>query len=151
MLANVLAVAMLVLLVGDTAHAQQVKAESSRAEQDYLLYCMGCHQRDGTGSGAEVPPLVGVDRFTRLPEGREYLVRVPGVANAGLSDQRLAALLNWTLRSFGSGGFVAYTADEVGPLRDSPFINAVKSREAVVAALSELDEPAATPTDAAGP
>ena len=39
-----------------------------------------------------------VGHFTRLPAGREYLIRVPGAAS--VSDADLAAVLNWVLASF---------------------------------------------------
>ena len=41
-----------------------------------------------------------VGYFTRLPEGRDYLMRAPGVVFAPIDDQRLAAVLNWTLATF---------------------------------------------------
>ena len=109
-------------------------------EQDYMLYCMGCHQRDGSGWSESVPPLRGVDRFLQVPEGREYLVRVPGVAHAGLSDERLAALLNWVLAEFGTSQFRPYTAEEVGPLRVNAFIDAVAARKAVLRRLTESNK-----------
>lgn len=101
-------------------------------EQDYMLYCMGCHQRDGAGWPGRVPSLRGADRFLRVPGGRAYLVRVPGVAQAGLPDARLAALLNWVLTRFGSSAFTPYTAAEVAPLRADPFLNAAAARRALL-------------------
>ena len=106
-------------------------------EQDYMLYCMGCHQRDGSGWSERVPPLRGVDRFLRVPEGREFLVRVPGVAHSGLSNERLAALMNWVLAEFGTSRFRPYTAEEVGPLRANAFINAAATRKVVLRRLAE--------------
>ena len=109
-------------------------------EQDYMLYCMGCHQRDGSGSYERVPPLRGADRFLDVPEGRAYLVRVPGVAHSALSDARLAALLNWVLSEFGTTEFRPYTAEEVGPLREDPYINASAARKAVLRRLAESNK-----------
>jgi hypothetical protein len=100
-------------------------------EQDFMLYCMGCHQRDGSGLSGRVPSLRSADRFLRPPGGRAYLVRVPGVANAALSNARLAALLNWVLAEFGDSEFRHYTAQEVGPLRAKPFINPAAARKTV--------------------
>ena len=69
-----------------------------------------------------------VGYFTHHPEGRDFLVRVPGVALAFLDDARLAALLNWMLETYSPDEVVAafspYTAAEVGRLRKEP-INAV--------------------------
>ena len=64
-----------------------------------MLYCQGCHLSDGAGSlKAEVPKMKDyVGNFLKVPEGREYLVRVPGSANAPIGDEKLANLLNWIL------------------------------------------------------
>src|SRR5262249_48882191 len=58
---------------------------------EYALNCQGCHRADGIGTPGSVPPLAGsVARFLTVPGGREYLVRVPGVAQAPLDDAALA-------------------------------------------------------------
>jgi len=36
----------------------------------------------------------------RTPAGRNYVLRVPGAANSVLSDEQLAAVLNWLVQSF---------------------------------------------------
>ncbi len=95
---------------------------------DYALHCMGCHRADGSGTGDEIPPLAGtVGSFLRAPGGREYLVRVPGVAQAPLDDAALARLLNWMLREFSPNevpaDFVPYAPEEVGRLRADPLVD----------------------------
>ena len=95
------------------------------AWQHWVLDCQGCHRADATGSAATAPGLAGqVAKFTRVPGGREYLGRVPGVATAPLSDADLAELLNWLLWRFDeahlSDRFRPYTAAEVGALRRQP-------------------------------
>ena len=72
------------------------RASAGPTELDYALQCQGCHLADGRGSG-DIPSLHGVGRLAGLPGGREYLARVPGVANASIDDTRLAALLTWVL------------------------------------------------------
>jgi mono/diheme cytochrome c family protein len=68
---------------------------------DYLLHCAGCHLADGRGSPPSVPSLVGpLGRIVSSPEGRDYLARVPGAAQAPINDDALAAVLNWMLREF---------------------------------------------------
>lgn len=67
----------------------------------YLLHCQGCHRADGSGLPGAVPSLVGVARFATRPEGRAYLIGVPGSAQAPLSDAELAQVLNWLLAKFG--------------------------------------------------
>jgi cytochrome c553 len=97
--------------------------DGSLPAHDYLLSCGGCHKLDGTGS-ANVPSLRGIDRLLAYDGGRDYVLRVPGVAQAPLSDARLAALLDWVFAQFGSGApHAAFTAAEVGTARVAPFID----------------------------
>jgi mono/diheme cytochrome c family protein len=106
---------------------------ASGPELDYAVTCQGCHRADGTGTPGTVPALAGsVGRFLRVPGGRDFLARVPGVAQAPLDDAALAAVLNWVLRRFGGDDvpkdFVAYTADELGPLRRRPLTDVDRAR-----------------------
>ncbi len=107
---------------------------------NYTLNCQGCHLADGTASAGKVPALAGsVARFLRAPEGRAFLVRVPGVANAQLADADLAALLDWTLRRFDAANlpadFVPYTADEVRQLRAEPLVDVAPARRRLLDAI----------------
>src|SRR5450432_3221250 len=64
--------------------------------QDYMLYCMGCHGADAQGVPGKVPALAhSLSLFMRTPQGRDYVLRVPGAANSALADAQLAAVLNW--------------------------------------------------------
>lgn len=97
----------------------------ANARADYAFRCKGCHGFAGEGTPGHVPRLAGfVGLYTHLPEGRDYLMRVPGVARARLDDARLAAVLNWMLATYGQGqvapGFAPFTADEVGVARRHP-------------------------------
>ena len=70
-------------------------------QQDYILYCMGCHGAQAEGVPGKVPPLAhALGRYMRTPEGRNYILRVPGAANSVLSDAQLAAVLNWLAQTF---------------------------------------------------
>jgi len=87
-----------------------------------MLNCQGCHRADGRGTGDAVPALSGVAaRFLSVPGGREYLIRVPGVAGSPLEDAPLSALVNWMLRRFDPRhlpvDFKPYTAAEVASYR----------------------------------
>jgi hypothetical protein len=100
---------------------------------DYALNCQGCHLDDGSGTPGSVPPLAGsVGRFTRVPGGREFIVRVPGVATSALDDAALAVVLNWMLERFGKpdvpADFRPYAAAEVGALRQTPLTNVDRVR-----------------------
>ena len=68
---------------------------------DYLLHCAGCHLADGRGNPPSVPSLAGpLGVIVSSREGRDYLARVPGAAQAPISDDALAAVLNWVLLQF---------------------------------------------------
>ncbi|RLA27883.1 MAG: cytochrome C [Gammaproteobacteria bacterium] len=91
----------------------------------WMLNCQGCHRADGGATGDAVPALSGtVAKFLSVPGGREYLIRVPGVAMAPMDDESIAELTNWMLREFDKENipqdFNRYSADEVGALRKSP-------------------------------
>jgi mono/diheme cytochrome c family protein len=101
------------------------------AVHDYLLSCAGCHKLDGSGS-ARVPSLRAIDRLLAYDGGRDYVLRVPGVAQAPLSDARLAAMLNWLFGHFGSGAPTPrFTAAEVERARQEPWRDPRAARAAL--------------------
>lgn len=112
----------------------EVRAATAPVQAAYMLGCQGCHLEDGRGFPQRgVPALNGfVGNFLKVPGGREYLVRVPGAAQSELSDERLADVLNWMLRTFSPAqlpaGFMPYTAPEVGRLRKSPLVEVAPVR-----------------------
>lgn len=96
-----------------------------QAHIDYMLKCQGCHRPDGTGDAVSNPSMKGfVAKFLGVPGGREFLVRVPGVATTDLPDDRLTDLVNWTLYRFDAADvpadFKPYTVGEVARLRKNP-------------------------------
>lgn len=112
------AFAALLLLAGMSAPALAAQPDSERGRIDYVLHCSGCHALDGTGVEAKGIPQVK-DRlgyFLRFPEGRAFLLQVPGLLAAGLSDDRAAGVTNWMIEYFAGpsmpGNFVPYTAEE---------------------------------------
>ena len=127
--AAVLAAATLVC----TAHASP--------QQDYILYCMGCHGDQAQGVAGKVPPLAGsVALFMRSADGRNYVLRVPGAANSALGDAQLAAVLNWLAERFppaaGAPQSAPFTAAEVSELRRTPLADVKERRREVVRALA---------------
>jgi hypothetical protein len=115
--------------------------EGTSPPLDWVVNCQGCHRADGAGTPGSVPALAGsVGRFLHVPGGREFLVRVPGVAQAPLDDTALAVVLNWMLERFGRPDlppdFVRYTAAEVGPLRRAPLTDVERVRRGLVEALA---------------
>ncbi len=116
------------------------------AQFDYRMECQGCHAADGGGSVSAVPSLKGkVAKFLRVPGGREFLVQVPGAAQAPLSDAALAGVLNWMLREFGPTAdtqrYPPYTAEEVARLRRMPLIDVSARRAALIRQIGPQEEP----------
>jgi mono/diheme cytochrome c family protein len=130
------------VLAGALAAAAGAPAEPPAPAQeprvDYMLQCQGCHLADGSGSRGAVPDLRGVARLAVLPGGREYLARVPGAANALLSDARLAALLTWMLAEFGppeaAAAAAPFRAGEVAAWRARPYADPGAARAALFVA-----------------
>src|SRR6516162_967359 len=108
--------------------------------QDYTLYCMGCHGAQAQGVPGKIPPLAGsVSLFMRIPEGRDYVLRVPGAANSALPDAQLAAVLNWLAASYGAKGEpppVPFTVAEVTSVRRTPLADVQTRRREVISSLA---------------
>lgn len=110
------------------------------AAQDYSRNCQGCHLASGRGIPGLVPDFVDfVGYFAHLPEGRAFLIRVPGVAQAPLDDERLARVLNWMLAAYSRAqlpaDFQPFTADEVRRLRSDVLTAVSVERERLVGKL----------------
>jgi mono/diheme cytochrome c family protein len=121
--------------------AMVAAAEGSAAspQEDYVLNCSACHGLDGRGTPGVTPSLHGVGRFLSVPGGREYLVRVPGVAQTPLSDARVARLLGWALREYSRAEVdPPYTAEEIGELRRRPLRDPAAARNELVMQLDAL-------------
>jgi mono/diheme cytochrome c family protein len=115
------------LLAFPSAHADP--------EVDYLLHCSGCHMPDGTGLQDVVPTLHDIiGRMVAKPEGRSYIVRVPGASQAPISDEKLAAVINWMLTEFSSDtlpkNFKPLTVNEVSRARSQLLADPIKYRAA---------------------
>ena len=125
-----------VIAIAATATAS---AEPTPPRVDFMLHCQGCHLPDGGGIPDLVPPLKDhVARFVHSEAGRAFLVQVPGVAQSFLSDERLAAVMNWMLTEFDAAGipadFSPYTAAEVGRWRQQPERHVTETRTRILRA-----------------
>jgi len=112
-------------------------------ELDYVLNCQGCHRADGSGTPGAIPELAGhMARFLWASGGREYLARVPGVAQSTLDDASLAQLLNWMLLRFDAGAmpgsFEPFSAAEVAALRREPLVRVSETRRALLQAIAGM-------------
>ena len=98
--------------------------------ESYLLHCSGCHGREARGVAEVSPTLHGIGYLLDVAGGRAYLVRVPGVAQAPVSDAALANLLNWVLATYSERPpDPPYDAEEVGALRADPLRDPLAARE----------------------
>lgn len=103
-------------------------AAAAAERDDFVLHCAGCHKPDGSGSSV-VPALDQVGSVYAVAGGRQYLARVPGVAQAPVDDTRLAALLNWLLREFGdTTPHPPYEGAEIKRLRAQPLRDPIAAR-----------------------
>lgn len=115
-----------------------VASAQASPQQDYILYCMGCHGPQAEGVPGKVPPLAhALGRYMRTAAGRNYILRVPGAANSVLSDAQLAAVLNWLAQTFDGDELdqshaALFTTAEVTSLRHSPLPSVLATRSVVV-------------------
>jgi hypothetical protein len=123
--------------------AMAASAIAGSPVQLYTLNCWGCHLPHAEGIPPSVPRLAhSMGNFLHIPEGRAYLVQVPGVANSPLSDQQIADVLNWLLVTFNKAelpsDFKPYTAAEVKQLRPHPMVNVKTTRHELARHLSAM-------------
>jgi len=110
---------------------------------NYQLQCAGCHRDNGEGSAAnDTPRMQGfVGNFLRVPGGREFLVRVPGISQSALNDQQIADLLNWLLARDGMAGnsspehWPPYSGEEVHRVRQNSMLNLPHVRAGLIEAM----------------
>ena len=123
-------------------HACAQPLDEQRAQFNYQVFCRGCHLPDASGVAGRVPRIKDyIGNFLKVEGGREFLVRVPGAANAALDDKQLAELLNWMIVKFAGTSlpdkYQPYTAVEVGKLRRRPLNDVTTLRAELV---KEIDK-----------
>lgn len=135
------------LLAGVSAPALAAQPASERGRIDYVLHCSGCHALDGSGVETKGIPQVKdrIGYFLRFPEGRAFLLQVPGLLAAGLSDERAAGVTNWMIEYFAGASlpsdFTPYTAQEARRYRLSRPADIPGIRKALEAKLREAGYP----------
>jgi hypothetical protein len=116
-------------------------ANDHRAGINYMIHCQGCHLPEAIGFAGKVPRMKDfVGYFLHSKEGREFVIRVPGVATSSLPDDELTELMNWLLRTYSSGqlpeSFVPYSVAEVAALRPDLEQNPGKARMRILETIS---------------
>ena len=83
-----------------------------------------------------------IGHFTKVREGRTYLIQVADVSQAPLPDTELAILMNWVLQKFSpkeiKTNFLPYNAKEIGKSRTNRPADLHSTRRKVVALLEQL-------------
>ena len=125
-----------------SAQSFATEVNAARAKFNYQMLCQGCHTPDGSGF-KDVPKIKDyIGHFLSTPEGRDYLVRVPGSANSALNDAELAEVLNWMIVEMGGASVPAnmkqYSAKEVGQLRKHSLFEVVDYRKLLVSKLPRI-------------
>ncbi|MBV6821844.1 cytochrome c [Pseudomonas sp. PD9R] len=125
---------------GNEAPQKPISEAGYSVGVNYQLQCAGCHLGNGMGSAAnDTPRLTGfVGNFLKVPGGREFLVRVPGMSQSALNNAQLADLLNWLMREDGLAGkstpadYQPYSAEEVTALRAKTMLNLPGTRAELI-------------------
>jgi hypothetical protein len=132
-------IAFLVLAIG---LAPSAYADDHRASVNYMIHCQGCHLPDAVGFADQVPGMKDfVGYFAHSPEGRDFLIRVPGVATASLPDEQLSELMNWLLLTYSAdqlpNNFAPYSRSEVAILRTDLEANPEKTRKRILEEIAQ--------------
>ena len=112
--------------------------EINHTVSNYLQSCGGCHGIQGVSAIGLVPQLRDrVGWFLCTPNGRDFIVQLPDVAFAGVSDQELADVLNFMVFDLGGAstpkGAKPYSAAEVKQLRENtPLRTGLRARRQAV-------------------
>jgi hypothetical protein len=129
---------LLVVLLVCAACCTAAWAGDRPASVNYVLRCAGCHGMDGSGhESAGVPDFRDyVGAFALDEDGRTYLLHVPGIVNASLSDREICAVINYVMDNWGGTslrpGFTRFTPREVAVLQARPVTDVVRLRRQIV-------------------
>jgi mono/diheme cytochrome c family protein len=122
-------------------------ADAAQAERPmatlYTWHCSGCHGASGHGiPKAGIPDLAYSGAYLAMPQGRAYLIQVPGISQSKLGDATAAAMLNWVLARFSAANlpanFKPYSTAEIRRLRANVASDAETQREVILAGLRKM-------------
>lgn len=118
-------------------------ATTTHARANFVLHCAGCHGLAGAGSrSGNVPDMRRLGEFLRVPGGREFMIKVPGVMGSGLDDAQVAEVTNWVLARLAAdsvpAGHVPFSAEEVARARRAPLADVAAERARLVGAAQRI-------------
>jgi len=126
-------------LLGVVLAAGWRAASGFEPQTNYMLQCMGCHTPDGSGEPGRVPSIKEtLAPFASSPDGRRFLIQVPGASQSTLSDAELAGLLNWMIQNLSvpkPAHFMPFTGAEVTGLRRTPVVDVQGTRRRLLQSL----------------
>ncbi len=134
--------AALAIAMAGSAVSGSAKAGERTPRTNYILRCSGCHGMEGAGSPiGGIPDFRGmVGGFAGLDDGRTYVMHVPGVVNASLSDKEIAGVVNYIMTTYAGrslpAAFVPFTQAEVTRRRALPVKDVVRLRRDVAKRLN---------------
>ena len=123
------------------------KSVAERSRIDYILHCSGCHSLDGLGvEDKGIPRLKDqIGYYLTVPEGRAFIMQVPGLLSAGMPDERAAGVMNWIIEYFAGNSappnWTAYTAEEAARYRLSKPADVAAARRALAHKFVEAGYP----------
>jgi mono/diheme cytochrome c family protein len=138
----VLSIAIAAALFSTVALGRAEEVDELRlARHDYILNCSGCHRSDGRGVSGAVPSFAALEAILCASGGREYVLRVPGVANAPVDDRRLAKLLDYVaIELAGIENPQRFDEAEVARYRRVPLIDPLAARRSLPIVSGAPDE-----------
>lgn len=103
----------------------------------YMIHCMGCHLADGSGQPPDVPVLdESLGDLIQSDAGRAFLIRVPGAAQAPISDADLAGVINWMLQKYSAESlpedFVPFSEREVAQHRGNILADPIRFKATLI-------------------
>lgn len=124
-------------MLGALSLSSLVTANDHRAQVNYMIHCQGCHLPDAVGFSGRVPRMKDfAGFFLHSREGREFLIRVPGVSTSSLADDEIAELINWLLTTYSApqlpADYEPYTESEIARLRADPESDPEATRRAIL-------------------
>lgn len=131
-----LPIVLLTAAAGFAAPAAGGDPAAAKARSDYILHCAGCHGMQGLGTmEGGIPPFPdSIGHIVGADIGRTYVMHVPGVISTDMSDDRIAAVMNYIIDEW-SDGAPHFTGEEVTRRRALEVGDVVKFRREVVAEL----------------
>lgn len=124
--------------INSIATGRDPNAGNYNARTNFILRCAGCHGMEGMGTASSGVPYFpdSVGHIAALEEGRTYILHVPGVISADLTNQQIADVMNYVLETYSDKPYTPFTLEEVNARRAESVPDIVVARRAIVNTLA---------------